>query len=130
MKPVPRGHGERILLLDDEPTLTAVGERRLQALGYDVTTFNDPREALAAFRKEPERFDLVMTDFSMPNMDGVQFARYVNAVRRDVPILLATGYMDEFPDSTIAAAGIRQVLSKPMTLATLGESVASLLSTR
>ena len=70
-----------------------------------------------------------MTDFSMPNMDGVQFARHVSSIRRDIPILLATGYMDEFPDSTIAAAGISQVLSKPMTLATLGETVAALLAT-
>jgi PAS domain S-box-containing protein len=130
VRPVPRGHGERILLLDDEPTLTAVGERRLQALGYDVATFNDPKEALAAFRAAPQQFDLVMTDFSMPNMDGVQFARHINAVRRDIPILLATGYMDEFPDSTIAAAGICRVLSKPMTLATLGETVAALLAPR
>jgi len=129
VRPVPRGHGERILLLDDEPTLTAVGERRLQALGYQITTFNDPIEALGAFRTAPERFDLVMTDFSMPNMDGVQFARHVSSIRRDIPILLATGYMDEFPDSTIVAAGISQVLSKPMTLATLGETVASLLAT-
>ncbi len=129
-KPVPRGHGERILLLDDEPTLIAVGERRLQALGYEVTTFTDPREALASFRAAPDRFDLVMTDFSMPNMDGVQFARHVSALRRDIPILLVTGYMDEFPDTTIAAAGISKVLSKPMTLATLGENVATLLATR
>ena len=129
-KPVPRGHGERILLLDDEPTLIAVGERRLQALGYEVATFTDPREALASFRAAPDRFDLVMTDFSMPNMDGVQFARHVSALRRDIPILLVTGYMDEFPDSTIAAAGISKVLSKPMTLATLGENVATLLATR
>jgi PAS domain S-box-containing protein len=129
-KPVPRGHGEHILLLDDEPTLTAVGERRLQALGYEVTTFTDPKEALAGFRAAPEQFDLVMTDFSMPNMDGMQFARHVSALRRDIPILLVTGYMDEFPDSTIAAAGISKVLSKPMTLATLGENVATLLATR
>ena len=71
-----------------------------------------------------------MTDFSMPNMDGVQFARHVSTLRRDIPILLVTGYMDEFPDSTIAAAGISKVLSKPMTLATLGETVATLLATR
>jgi len=129
-KPVARGHGERILLLDDEPTLTAVGERRLQALGYSVTTANDPKEGLAIFREAPEAFDLVMTDFSMPNMDGVQFARHVSTLRPDIPILLVTGYMDEFPDSTIAAAGISKVLSKPMTLATLGETVAALLATR
>jgi CheY-like chemotaxis protein len=51
-------------------------------------------------------------------------------LRHDIPILLVTGYMDEFPDSTIAAAGISKVLSKPMTLATLGETVATLLATR
>jgi PAS domain S-box-containing protein len=129
-KPVPRGHGQRILLLDDEPALTAVGERRLQALGYQVTTTTDAREALTIFRGAPERFDLIMTDFSMPNMDGLQFARQVSMLRRDIPILLVTGYMDEFPDSTIAAAGISKVLSKPMTLATLGDTVATLLATR
>jgi PAS domain S-box-containing protein len=127
-RPVPRGHGQRILFLDDEQSLAAVGERRLQALGYDVTTSTDPTQALEIFRDAPDTFDLVITDYSMPQMDGLQFARSINTLRADVPILLVTGYMEEFPEVLIAATGVRKVLSKPVTLASLGESVSELLS--
>ncbi len=64
----------------------------------------------------------------MPKMDGLEFARSVSAIRSDIPILLMTGYMEEFPDGVIAATGVRKVLSKPVTLATLGETVSELLS--
>jgi PAS domain S-box-containing protein len=127
-RPVPRGHGQRILFLDDERSLAAVGERRLQALGYEVTTTTDPTDALEIFRDAPGRFDLIVTDYSMPRMDGLEFARNVSAIRSDIPILLMTGYMEEFPDGVIAATGVRKVLSKPVNLATLGETVSELLS--
>ncbi len=123
-----RGHGQRVLYVDDEPALAEVGRRRLAGLGYTVSTATNPAEALARFRAAPDAFDLVITDYSMPHMTGLELARELTRSRRGVPILLVTGYMEEFPTDLVSGAGVRRVLSKPVTLASLGEAVANLLN--
>lgn len=124
---VLRGDGERILYLDDEASIAEVGRRRLETLGYVVESFTDPHAALAAFESAPSAFDAVLTDLSMPGLDGLGVATRLSAVRPGVPILLLTGYMDDLPPRTIEHAGVSAVVKKPLTLEHLAEALYGLL---
>ena len=116
----PRGRGERVLLVDDEPSLARMNKRRLEAVGYAVTADSDPERALATFRSRPDDFDVVVTDYLMPRLGGLDLAREVHNLRPEVPIVLLTGYMEELPEETIRSAGIRRLVSKPATIVELG----------
>lgn len=83
---------ECILLVDDEENLIYGTERMLKQLGYRVVARTDPRQALYVFRSEPDQFDLVITDQSMPRMSGIELARELTRIRPDIPIILCTGY--------------------------------------
>ena len=90
-EPLPTGN-ERILFVDDEQVLLHVAEEMLKQLGYDVVTQKSSVEALELFRAEPDRFDLVITDMTMPKMTGDQLARELMKIRSDIPIILYTGF--------------------------------------
>jgi len=121
--------GARVLYVDDERSLLAIGERRLVAAGHQVTAVGDPTEALERFTRAPMEFDLVVTDFSMPKLNGLELARAVTAARPGIPILLITGYMQEFAMVELAEAGIQRVLNKPLSTAALLEAVQSVVPT-
>jgi CheY-like chemotaxis protein len=123
------GRGELVLFVDDEPSLAILGRRRLEALGYRVVAATDAAGALARLREAPERFDLVVTDYSMPRMSGLELAREIHAVRADLPIILLTGYMEEFPADDLAAAGVRAKAKKPISLSDLAAITRAVLET-
>ena len=112
---VPSGHGERILLVDDEPALAELGRRRLVGLGYEVTALDDSSAALEAVRAAPGSFDLVVTDFLMPRLSGIDLAREIAAVRPGLGVVMLTGHMEEFQPEELAAAGVLAVVKKPLT---------------
>jgi DNA-binding NtrC family response regulator len=87
-----RGTQERILLVDDEEALVFMMEQILQKLGYEVTAFSDSRKALEVFKSEPEGFDLVITDQTMPHMTGSELTKEVRALRPEMPVIVCTGY--------------------------------------
>jgi CheY-like chemotaxis protein len=116
-----------VLYVDDEPALLTIGERRLSAAGYQVTGANDPTRALERFMTNPDRFDLVVTDFSMPRLTGMELAHSIHRVRPDLPVLLLTGFMQEFTPEELAEAGIRRVLTKPVTTQNLLDEIGALL---
>jgi len=122
-----RGHGERILFLDDEPSLVVLATRLLERMGYRVASFTDSIQALAAFEAAPKEFDLVLTDLSMPGMNGLDFARRILAVRADIPVLLATGYVRPEDVELARSIGIREVIWKPQTLSEMGDLLAQQL---
>jgi PAS domain S-box-containing protein len=124
---VPRGRGEHVLYVDDEPTLTETGRRRLVALGYTVTAATDPIRALEMVRGVPARFDLVITDYSMPRMNGVELARMLHAARPDLPIVVLTGFLEDFPSDELRLAGVSRLVKKPVTGADLGRLVHELI---
>jgi PAS domain S-box-containing protein len=113
------GHGQRILLLDDEPSLTLPLQRLLVRLNYQVTVSNRAQEAVEVFRQNPAQFDLVITDLTMPEMDGLEVAGQLRRLRPDVPVILTTGLAPELSHEKLLAAGICEVLEKPIPLATL-----------
>jgi PAS domain S-box-containing protein len=125
MPAVPRlaAGRERVLLVDDEPAVARSSARILERSGYRVTFHTDPAEALAAFRERPPSFDLVLTDLTMPGMNGLELARAVLALRPRLPVLLMSGYVDEATLATAQALGVREVLLKPVMPGELAEAV-------
>jgi CheY-like chemotaxis protein len=122
--PLPLGQGQTILLVDDERPLVLLGEEMLAAIGYEPIGFDNGPAALAAFRADPDRFDLVLTDEIMPEMSGCELAIAVHEVRPDLPVVLMTGYAGHVGSQRLQAAGIRDVLSKPLSSAPLSLCLA------
>lgn len=126
--PVPHGHGERVLVVDDEELLARLGQEALTALGYEVEFTTQPAAALAMVEADPQRFALVITDQTMPNMTGVVLASQLRRIQPRLPIILMTGYSTLLTPERLEAAGIRQFLLKPTTLHSLGAAVHAVLS--
>jgi two-component system, cell cycle sensor histidine kinase and response regulator CckA len=118
---------ERILFVDDEDMLTTLNAERLKNLGYDVTTATDSREALRIFQAEPDRFDLVITDYTMPHLTGIDFAGQLLKIREDIPIILCTGYSEVISPETAMEAGVKEFLMKPLTKQELAEAIRRVL---
>ncbi|HEX9047589.1 MAG TPA: response regulator [Verrucomicrobiae bacterium] len=121
--PIPRGHGEHILFVDDEESLVSVGKRMLERLGYTVTAKTSAMDALAAVRDHPGQFDLVITDLTMPVMDGARLGRQLLQLKPNLPILLSTGYTVVMTEEKVKELGFRGLLIKPSTAHDLGEAV-------
>jgi PAS domain S-box-containing protein len=121
------GGRERILLLDDEEDLVLAGQRMLEKLGYEVVAGTDSREGLEVFRAQPEAFDLVITDQTMPHLTGENLAREMLRLRADIPIILCTGMGDAGDgmgiEQAARAAGIREVVKKPAERIELARAV-------
>jgi nitrogen-specific signal transduction histidine kinase len=125
--PVPRGQGERILLVDDEELLAKLGKEMLAQLGYSVEAVTVPEVALALVGDNPSSFALVLTDQTMPGMCGLQLAEKLRKIRADLPVILMTGYSGSLAPERIEAVGIRHLLLKPSTLHSLGSAVHTVL---
>jgi CheY-like chemotaxis protein len=89
---VPRGAGERILCVDDDPVVLSACAEMLEDLGYSVTALDDPRVAREEFRSRPESFDLLVTDLSMPGMSGLDLIRDIRLIAPDLPAILSSGW--------------------------------------
>jgi signal transduction histidine kinase/ActR/RegA family two-component response regulator/HAMP domain-containing protein len=120
---IAKGNGERILFVDDEAPLAAVGKSMLERLGYRVTEKTNSLDALAAFTAQPGQFDLVITDQTMPNLSGAELAKLMLKIRPELPVILATGYSTTINAEKANAIGIREMLLKPNTAQTMSEAV-------
>lgn len=118
---------EHILIVDDEESIVQMERFMLENLGYKVTTSTNSKKAWAMLEKQPRRFDLVITDLTMPEMTGLELAQHYVTVRPDASILLCSGYGEAANKTTAVAAGIRQVISKPITQKTLAKAVRQVL---
>ena len=124
---IPRGNGETVMVVDDETVLVALAEETLAALGYEPVGFRSSPAALQAFRAEPERFDLVLTDETMPDLTGTELAREIRQVRADIAIILMSGYSDTQLSERARSAGVVDVLRKPLVRRDIAEPVARAL---
>jgi signal transduction histidine kinase/CheY-like chemotaxis protein len=125
--PLPRGRGETLLIVDDERPLVELAEETVAGLGYEPVGFVSSRLALEAFRAAPERFDAVLTDESMPELVGTEFVRRIRSLRPSIPILLMSGHGDALLAARAAAAGVDEVLHKPLHGREIAEALARLL---
>ena len=124
---IPRGAGEHILFVDDEEALASLGKKMLERLGYVVTMKTSPLEAIAAVRDQAEPFALVITDLTMPFMDGAKLGSQLLQMQPRLPIILTTGYSGVMTAAKARELGFRELLSKPSTAQTLGEAVHRVL---
>ncbi len=124
------GGTEKILFVDDERMIAEWGRKTLERLGYKVTAVTDSEEGLNIFSSDPALFDLVITDYAMPRIAGPQLAAELLAVRKDIPIILCTGYSQTISPDTARRIGIREFLSKPLVKQELASSVRRVLDHR
>lgn len=109
-----RGGNERILFVDDEKMLAEMGRYMLESFGYDVTTRSSSVDALETFQNEPDKFDLVITDQTMPGMTGAELSVRLLEIRPDIPIILCSGYSSVISEEKAIAAGIKKFALKPL----------------
>ncbi|MBT8349701.1 MAG: response regulator [Deltaproteobacteria bacterium] len=118
---------ERILFVDDEPSIAKMGCQNLEGLGYSITTRTSSVEALELFHSKPNDFDLVITDMTMPNMTVDQLAVEMMNIRPDIPVILCTGYSKIISDEMAAEIGIKAFTYKPVLKADLAKTVRKVL---
>ncbi len=125
-KPIPTGT-EHILFVDDEEPLINMGKQLLVSLGYDVTTRISSIEALELFKTHMDRFDLVITDLTMPNMTGDELAEQLMAIRSDIPVILCTGFSMKITEEKAKKMGIRAFILKPLIRNDIAETIRKVL---
>ncbi len=126
-EPLPTGT-ERILFVDDEDALADLGKRMLERLGYNVTVRTSSIEALEAFKSQPDKFDLVLTDMTMPNMTGNKLAEEVMKIRHGFPIILCTGYSEMVTEANAQQFGIKAFVMKPLVMREIAETIRQVLA--
>lgn len=114
---------ERILFIDDEESMVSVGRNRLERLGYQVETKTSPVEALELFRANPDQFDLVITDMTMPQMTGDHLVGKILKIRPDLPTIICTGFSEKIDEGKAKEIGIRQYIEKPLNRSDLAKLV-------
>lgn len=118
---------EHILIVDDEVEIARMVEKALKRWGYRVTQTSRSTEALALFEKDPDIFDLVITDLTMPDMTGMQLAKHINDIRTNIPIILCTGFTETVSKEELSAIGIHKLVIKPIVMNELAAFVREAL---
>ncbi len=121
------GGRESILFVDDETAMVNANQPMIERLGYEVTATTSSGKALEAFRENPGRFDLVITDLTMPRMTGLELAEKLLKLRADIPIILCTGYSEHINENKVKARGIRAFLMKPVVLEEIANTIREVL---
>ena len=124
----PSSGKERILYVDDEEILVELTGEALKSLGYEITATTSPNEAMKLLTEAPDSFDIVITDFTMPEMTGDILAEEIHKIRSDIPIILCTGYKDPITSEEKLCAGITEILQKPLSLKDLTAAIREVLS--
>ncbi len=123
---IPWG-GESILFVDDEPSITELVGKMLERLGYRVQTRENPQEALELFQNAPDRFDLVITDMTMPHMTGIQLYERLKAIREDIPVIICTGHSPLIDEKKAGELGIGALIIKPVVMREMARTIRSVL---
>jgi len=126
---LPRGTGH-ILFVDDEPVLVKLSTSQLESLGYTVSSRTDSLEALELFKKNPTRFDLLITDMTMPKMTGDELAREIKHIRSDIPVILCTGFSAKITAENIHQFEIDAFLMKPIIMQEMARIVCEVLGNK
>ncbi len=121
---------ERILFIDDEENIAMMGREILQKYGYHVSIYKDSIQALKAFKESPEAFDLVVTDMAMPEMTGDILARHLKACKKDIPVILCTGFSEKISRENYHESDIDEFLMKPFSIAKFTGTVRKVLDSR
>ncbi len=118
---------EHVLLADDETQICEMMGAMLQSLGYRTTTHGSAVDALAAFKADPDSFDIILTDMTMPRMSGLEFAREALSLRPEIPIIILTGFSEAVDEKDALELGVRQLIMKPVGRSDLSRAVKKAL---
>jgi CheY-like chemotaxis protein len=121
------GGQESVLLVDDEETVVDMAGEVLTGIGYQVVSRTSSRDALALLRMDPSRFDLVITDQTMPELTGIELAKEILSIRADMPIILCTGFSNVVDADVARQAGIRAFAMKPLTKKEIAKTIREVL---
>ncbi len=124
----PAASGVRVLVVDDEPDLLDMVAEGLTHYGFEVTAVGDSQQALALFEHDPQGFDCLITDQTMPGLTGLEMGARMRALQPDLPMILCSGFNDLLDDDAISQAGFDLYVQKPLSLATLADTVRHLLA--
>ncbi|NLW68037.1 MAG: PAS domain S-box protein [Bacteriovoracaceae bacterium] len=123
------GNGERILIVDDESALLMLARNMIEQMGYSVTVSSSGSEALQVFSRDPDAFDLVITDQTMPLLIGIDLTCKLLAIRNDIPVILVTGCSEAVSPEQARKKGVKVYLEKPFTRKALADAISRALST-
>jgi len=121
------GGSEKIMIVDDEAVIIRITQKILENLGYRISAYSSSQKALNAFRAHPEEYDMIITDMTMPKMNGIQLTRAILSIRDDVPIILCTGFSDLVTRESIKSLGIKKLIMKPVLRENLALAVREVL---
>ncbi|MBN1906937.1 MAG: PAS domain S-box protein [Deltaproteobacteria bacterium] len=121
---------EHILFVDDEISAVDISGRMLERYGYKVTGMTDSQKALEVFQQNPEEFDLIITDMTMPNLAGDALSVKVMAIRPEIPVILCTGYSDKINEEIAHKIGVRAFVMKPVIMKNLAETIRDVLDNK
>jgi CheY-like chemotaxis protein len=125
---LPRGNGEAVMIVDDEPLLVALAEELIAQLGYEPVGYVSSAAALQTFRAAPHRFDIILTDESMPDLVGTEFASQIRQLRPTIPIILMSGRAVAGLVDRAAEMGVNEVLRKPLHGRDIAEALVRALA--
>jgi len=125
---LPRASGQRVLYVDDEEALVFLALRSLKRLGFEVRGVSDPVEALQLFQDDPQAFDVVVTDISMPGLSGFELARGLKAARPEIPVVMTSGFIREADRSLAADIGVQALILKPDTATELAQVLQTIFA--
>lgn len=129
IQPIKKSN-ERILVVDDEKMVVEIQQKMLKRLGYEVTSCTSSVEALKAFQANPDNFDLIITDMTMPNMTGDQLAQKIMEIRTDIPIILCSGFSEKMSNEKAKSLGIKKFLMKPVLIKDLSITIRRALDNK
>jgi signal transduction histidine kinase len=124
---IPMGT-EHILLIDDEALVARMQTRLLESLGYTVTLETDPLRALHLFTADPDAYDLIFTDMTMPKMNGATLSQNILSIRPDIPVILCTGFSELVNEAKARALGVKAFAMKPLVRKSVAEIVRKALN--
>ncbi len=123
---IKRG-SERVLFVDDEESMVNLNRKRLERLGYQVKSTAKPEEALEWFKADPDQFDVLLTDMTMPRMSGDRLAAEVLKIRPNMPVIICTGYSERMSAQKAEVLGVRKYIEKPIDLRNLASALREVL---
>jgi CheY-like chemotaxis protein len=124
---LPRGSGERVLLMEDEKPLMLLAEEMLAALNYEPAGFTRAADALRELERGPQRFDAAVIDQLLPGISGTDLIRQLRALRPDLPVVLVSAYTGPVLNQEALAAGVDEILAKPLDFRRLAQAMAQVL---
>ncbi|NIW80756.1 MAG: response regulator [Calditrichae bacterium] len=124
---MPVGGNERILFIDDELPIVKISKELLQNLGYQVTVKTKANQAIELFKLRPDEFDLVITDFYMPKLNGMLLVEELRKLRADIPIIMISGFVDHQTIERVKKIGVQEFLRKPLMTMEIAKVIRKVL---